>query len=114
MLREQITNGLKDTVRLPECLRKELLAYAEGQGIRSGPVFISRNDTPMRRTNVAAMIKQLGAEARIPERKATARALRRLWVSTRANIESNLELLVEQVSERQLEQEQLAVGWEDA
>lgn len=106
-------NGLKQTIRLPECLRKELLAYAERQGIGSGPIFISRNETPMLRTRVAAMIKQLGVEAQISEGKANARALRRLWMSTRANIESNLELLVEQAMERQLEQEQLTVGWED-
>jgi integrase/recombinase XerD len=39
--------------------------------------------------------------------------LRRLYFSTRAGIESNIALLVEQAMERQLEQEQLAVGWEE-
>ena len=105
-------NGLKQIVRLPECLRKELLAYAQRQGIQSGPIFISRNGTPMFRTNVAIMIKQLGGKAQIPEEKANARALRRLWMSTRANIESNLEPLVEQAMERMMEQEQLSVGWD--
>lgn len=108
-----VSNGLKQIIRLPECLRKELLAYAERQGIRSGPVFISRNGTPMLRTNVAFMIKQLGVKAQVPEKKANARALRRLWMSTRASIESNLELLVEQAMERMMEQEQLSIGWEN-
>lgn len=106
-------NGLRQTIRLPECLRAELLAYAERQGIGSGPIFLSRNETPMLRNRVAAMIKQLGDEAQIPEGKANARALRRLWMSTKAGIESNMELLVEQAMERQLEQEQLTVGWEN-
>ena len=100
------------TIHLPECLRKELSAYAERQGVRSGPIFISRNGAPMLRNRVAAMIRQLGEEAQIPEGKANARALRRLWMSTKADIESNMELLVEQAMERQLEQEQLTVGWE--
>ena len=108
-----VANGLRQTIRLPECLRKELLAYAERQGIEFGPIFISRNETPMLRNSVAAVIKQLGVEAQIPEGKANARALRRLWMSTRANIESNMELLVEQAMERQLEREQLTVGWEN-
>lgn len=95
-----MANGLRQTIRLPECLRKELLAYAERQGIGSGPIFISRNETPMLRTRVAATIKQLGVEAQIPEEKANACALRRLRMSTMASIESNLELLAEQSIER--------------
>lgn len=107
-----VANGLRQTVRLPDCLRKELLSYAKRQGIQSGPVFISRNKTPLFRNRIAAMIKQLGVEAQIPEGKANARALRRLWMTTRAGIEANLGLLVEQAMERQLEQEQLTVGWD--
>lgn len=59
-------NGLRQTIRLPECLRQELLAYAERQDIESGPIFISWKETPMFRNRVAAMIKQLGVEAQIP------------------------------------------------
>lgn len=66
----------------------------------------------MLRANVTAMIKQLGVEAQIHEGKANVRALWRLWLSIIANIELGLELVVEQVMERQLEQEQLTAGRE--
>ena len=39
--------------------------------------------------------------------------LRKLYLSTRAGIESNITLLVEQALERQLEKEQFSVGWEN-
>ena len=52
-------------------------------------------------------------QAQIQEGKTNAWALRRLWISTNACIESNMELLVNLAMERQQEQEQLTVGWEE-
>lgn len=57
------------------------------------------------------MIKQLSVEVRTPEGKTNLCALRRLWMSTRVNVGSNMEFLVKQAMERLLEQEQLTVGW---
>ena len=45
--------------------------------------------------------------------RANPKGLRKLYLSTRASVESNIALLVEQALERQLEQEQLSVGWEE-
>ena len=51
--------------------------------------------------------------ARVPAGKGNPRCLKRLYQSTRSGMESNIALLVEQAIDRQLEQEQLAIGWED-
>ena len=46
--------------------------------------------------------------------RANPKGLRKLYLSTRAAVESNIALLVEQALERQLEQEQLSIGWEES
>ena len=58
-------------------------------------------------------MKPVCEAAQIDDSRATPQSLRRLYFSTRAGIESNIALLVEQAMERQLEQEQLAVGWKE-
>lgn len=66
----------------------------------------------MSRNGVARDLQLLGEEARLPEGKANGRALRRLWQQARAGVEANMELLIEQAMDRQLEQEELTVGWD--
>ena len=106
-----VVNRKRDTVRLPPCLCEELLAYAQRNGIASGPVFITKNGLPLDRTAIAREIQQLSAEAGLPEGKATGRALRNLWRKSRADIRANIEALVEQAMDHQLELEQFSVGW---
>lgn len=93
--------------------QKELLSFANKKGIRSGPVFITRNGRPISRTNICAMTKKVCGAARLTDERATPRGLRKLYQSTRATVESNIALLVEQAMERQLEQEQFSIGWEE-
>ena len=90
----------------------KLLGYASRQGIRTGPVFITQNETPMSRGHIAAGLRRLGEEARLPEGKASAMRLNQLCRRMRSDIEANYDLLVEQAIERQLEREQLTIGWE--
>ena len=45
--------------------------------------------------------------------KGNPKSLRKLYLSTRSGIESNIALLVEQAMERMIEQEQFSVGWEE-
>ena len=106
-------NKYKQIVTLPACLQKELLAYAEKNGILSGPIFQTRDGRPMHRTYVSAVIRNVCEKAQIPSEKGSPQALRKLYLSTRAGIESNVALLVEQAMERMMEQEQLAIGWEE-
>ena len=106
-------NKQKQIVTVPACLRKELLDYAQKNGILSGPIFQTRDGRPMHRTYVTAAIRNLCEDAKIPGSKGNPKSLRKLYLSTRAGIESNVSLLVEQAMERMLEQEQFSVGWEE-
>ena len=56
---------------IPGCLRRELLDYIARNGIRSGPVFASRNGRSLQRTQVTAEIQSLGRDARVEAAKCT-------------------------------------------
>lgn len=105
-------NKYKQMVTIPVCIQKELLHYAQKNSIRSGPIFLTRDGRPMHRTYVSAAIRNLCEDAGIPGEKGNPKCLRKLYLSTKAGVESNISLLVEQAMERILEQEQFSVGWE--
>ena len=44
------------TILLPGKLRKRLTAYARRLGIRTGPVFITKNGKPLNRSNILSLI----------------------------------------------------------
>ena len=102
----------KQILHIPEGLQKELLDYAKRNSCLSGPIFLTKEGTPMSRTYVSTIIRQLCTAARVPEEKGNPRCLKRLYQSTRAGIEDNIALLVEQAHGRLLEQEQLEIGWD--
>jgi len=106
-------NGVAEFVRFPKFLQEELLSYAQRSGIISGPIFLSRDGTPMSRTNVSGGIRQLCVAAQVAPEKGNPRCLKRLYQSTRADIEANVALLIEQTLERKMEDEQLMIGWEE-
>ncbi len=106
-------NKCKQIVTVPACLRKELLDYAKRNGILSGPVFRGRDGRPMHRTYVTAAIRNLCEDAKVPGCKGNPKSLRKLYLATRAGIENNISLLVDQALERMVEQEQLSIGWEE-
>ena len=106
-------NKYRQVVTIPVCLQKELLEYAQKNGILSGPIFQTRDSRPIHRTYVSAAIRNICEEARIPREKGNPKSLRKLYLSTRAGIESNISLLVEQAMERIMEQEQFTIGWEE-
>ena len=103
----------KQVLRLPRCLQKELLDYAARNGIHRGPIFLSRGGKTMSRTNITQKIHRLCAASGVPEEKGNPRCLKKLYQTTRAGIEANFDLLVEQAMERQMEAEQADVGWEE-
>ena len=106
-------NRTEAVARIPKHLRQELLRYAQREGRLSGPIFITKGGIPINRTYVNLILRQLCPAAQVPEEKGNPRCLRRLYQSTLAAIESNVALLVEQAMERQLEMEQMSVGWEE-
>lgn len=110
---ETLVSNNKQIVRLPHCLQAELLGYAARSGIYHGPVFLSRGGKAMSRMNITQKIHRLCAVSGVPEEKGNPRCLKKLYQTTRAAIEANFNLLVEQAMERQLEVEQAEVGWEE-
>ena len=106
--------GERRAVPIPRCLRQELLRYVRRQGIRDGPVFVTRSGKPPQRTQVTAEIQALGRDARVEEAKSNPRCLRKLYQGTQAKIGDSVRLLAEQSYERLLDTEQLAVGWDEA
>lgn len=101
-------------LRIPSCLRAELLTYAEEQGIGSGPVFCTRYGKLMDRWNINTRIQSLSRDARVAPEKCNPRCLRKLCIATQENIRANLELLAEQTYDRLLENEALTVGWNES
>lgn len=110
-----VTSPSKNTqiLYLPYCLQVELLSYASRNGIHQGPIFLSRSGKPMERSNVTAGIHQICVASGVPEEKGNPRCLKKLYQTTRAGIEANFDLLVEQAMERQIEAEQEDVGWRE-
>lgn len=106
-------NRSRQLIVIPGCIQKELLSFAERNGIRSGPLFLTRDGRPMYRTHVYGVMKPVCEAAGITDGRGSPKGLRKLYLNTRAAVESNVALLVEQAMERQLDQEQLSVGWEE-
>ena len=110
----QVTVGegkSKRNIHLPRCLCQELLAYADRNGLYTGPLFLGRGGEPMSRVSVTTAIRDLCVLAQVPVEKGNPRCLRRLYQENRKAVEDNIALLVDQALERQLEEEQLTVGW---
>ncbi len=102
----------KEIIRFPGAVCRELLDYAERQGIQSGPIFLTRAGKLIDRTYAAQSIRRLCPAAQVPEEKGNPRCLRKMYQTTRDGIERNVALLVERAQDRLMEEEQLTVGWE--
>ena len=102
----------KEIIRFPGTVCRELLDYAERQGIRSGPIFLTRAGKLIDRTYAAQSIRRLCPAAQVAEEKGNPRCLRKMYQTTRDGIERNVALLVERAQDRLLEEEQLTVGWD--
>lgn len=61
--------GKERVVFLPKKLKKCLLQYCRQNGIYSGPVFVTKNGTPVNRCNVWAEMKALCKEAGVSPEK---------------------------------------------
>lgn len=110
----RVMNGKTERkIVLSECLQTELLDYARETGRIGGAVFVKRSGEPLARTQVSMYIQRLAADAGLPAEKGNVKCLRQLYRQTIAGIEANFELLVQQAYARQLEMEQLSVGWDN-
>ena len=99
--------------RIPDSLRKELEAYATREGILKGPIFVARDGSPMARSTIWHCVSSISGDARVDDRKVNPRSLCRMYTSTWEGLESNVQVLVEQMYDRILRDEQLEIGWEN-
>ncbi|MFR2825499.1 MAG: tyrosine-type recombinase/integrase [Enterocloster bolteae] len=74
--------GKERVVFLPKKLKKCLLQYCGQNGIYSGPVFVTKNGTPVNRCNVWAEMKALCKEAGVSPEKVFPHNLRHLFAVT--------------------------------
>ena len=74
--------GKERVVFLPKKLKKCLLQYCRQNGIYSGPVFVTKNGTPVNRCNVWAEMKALCKEAGVSPEKVFPHNLRQLFAVT--------------------------------
>lgn len=107
-------NGTVQQIRIPSCLQGEMLAYIQEQNIKSGPVFITRNGTPLSRSNVSDSIRNLCTAAQVAPEKGNPRCLRKLYLETRRGIMARLEALAEQTYTQLLEEEQRTISWDES
>lgn len=104
-------SGRAHGIPLPACLQEELRDYLRRTGTAAGPVFVTRNGRPLRRTQISKEIRDLSKPAQVAEGKCNPRCLRKLYQATQEHIEANVRLLVRQAQDQLLEQEQMAIGW---
>ena len=98
-------NYSQELIRFPGTICRELLDYAGRNHIVSGPIFLTRDRTPIGRSNVTIGIRQLCVAAGVPEEKGSPRCLRKRYQTTREGVERSISLLVGQAQDRLLEEE---------
>lgn len=76
---EVTAKGKTRRIFLPKDLRRALLQYARAGGVRSGPVFVSRNGNPLDRSNIWREMKALCALSGVARDKVYPHNLRHLF-----------------------------------
>ena len=82
--------GKQRTIFLIPELRKTLKKYAKTKGIKSGPIFVTRNGVPLDRSNVWSDMKKLCKLAGVSEKKVFPHNLRHLFARTYYSIEKDI------------------------
>ncbi|MDD7281179.1 tyrosine-type recombinase/integrase [Floccifex sp.] len=83
------------SILIPKKLQKLLLKYAKQNHIESGQVFVTRNGTPVNRSNIWQQMKKLCKEANVQESKVFPHNLRKLFARTFYNIEKDIAKLAD-------------------
>ncbi len=87
--------GKTRSVFIVRGLQKKLLRYATEQGIKSGPIFITRSGKPMSRTNIWKEMKNLCEQANVNPDKVFPHNLRHLFARTFYGIEKDIAKLAD-------------------
>lgn len=83
------------TILLPGKLKKLLLEYARKTGVQSGAIFVTRNKTPLNRSNIWAQMKKLCESARVKPGKVFPHNLRKLFARTFYRMEKDIAKLAD-------------------
>ena len=100
-------------LRIPACVQSELLEYAKEKGVKSGPIFLTREGRPLGRTTLSNMVPHIARYAKVAENKCTPRCLQKLYAETWDTIKSNVNVMLQMTYDKLLEQEQVIYGWQD-
>ena len=100
-------------LRIPACVQSELLEYAKEKGVKSGPIFLTREGRPLGRTTLSNMVPHIARYAKAEENKCTPRCLQKLYAETWDTIKSNVNVMLQMTYDKLLEQEQVIYGWQD-
>lgn len=87
--------GKTRTVFIVRELRKKSLCYVKKRNIETGPIFITRNGTPMCRTNIWREMKNLCEQAEVNPDKVFPHNLRHLFARTFYEIEKDIAKLAD-------------------
>lgn len=87
--------GKTRSVFIVRDLQKKLLLYTKSQGIKSGSIFITRNNKPMNRTNIWREMKNLCVQAGVNPQKVFPHNLRHLFARTFYGIEKDIAKLAD-------------------
>lgn len=82
--------GKERTVFLPPELRQVLKKYCQEKQITAGPIFVTRNGTPMSRCNIWAEMKALCNVANVAPQKVFPHNLRHLFALTYYRLEKDI------------------------
>lgn len=100
-------------LRIPACVQSERLEYAKEKGVKSGPIFLTREGRPLGRTTLSNMVPHIARYAKVEENKCTPRCLQKLYAETWDTIKSNVNVMLQMTYDKLLEQEQVIYGWQD-
>lgn len=100
-------------LRIPACVQSELLEYAKEKGVKSGPIFLTREGRPLGWTTLSNMVPHIARYAKVEENKCTPRCLQKLYAETWDTIKSNVNVMLQMTYDKLLEQEQVIYGWQD-
>ena len=100
-------------LRIPACVQSELLEYAKEKGVKSGPIFLTREGRPLGRTTLSNMVPHIARYAKVEENKCTPRCLQKLYAETWDTIKSNVNVMLQMTYDKLLEREQVIYGWQD-
>ncbi len=94
------------TVLIPSSMQDELIAYCGSRGIISGPVFITRGNIPLDRSNITHRFFRLADESGLPREKCSPNSLHHLYETTQADILKEMQPIYVQLYDNLLESEQ--------